>query len=208
MTPRGESMGIIVGRRDGVELGRAQFKVVFDDGHAVDEAGAAGSSAMSTLLDDVFGAFTVKEHCTAAAAAAAVRGRDTDTEMQEKEGGEGTGGSANSGKRVGVVVSVFVEPEARRLKIGAGICFAMLRELRANGHDFALLVHQDNGSGKLIAWYQGMGFKLLPPDNAIGVQDGMIAMLPRDINDDFYMNPIRETPCDIYDGVVIDKHNP
>ena len=79
---------------------------------------------------------------------------------------------------------------------------AMLRETRASGCEYALLVHQDNGSGKLVRWYEGMGFKLLPPGNAVGLKDGMLAALPPDIDGPFYMDPIRAA-ADVYDGRLL-----
>jgi GNAT superfamily N-acetyltransferase len=163
-----ESMGIIVGSRDGVELGRSQFKRIDD---------AAGRTmqdpAMEALLDDTFGPDLVA-----------------------------AGVADGGGKRVSPLVSLFVEPAERRNRVGDALFRAMLRESRACGNDYALLVHQDNGSGKLIRWYEGMGFKLLPEGNAIGVEDSMLARLPRDVNDAFYMETIRSA-CDVYDGMAL-----
>ena len=51
-----------------------------------------------------------------------------------------------------------------------------------------------------------MGFKLLPADNLIGVKDGMIAPLPEDPFDPFYMDPIRAV-ADVYDGHLLSKED-
>jgi hypothetical protein len=58
---------------------------------------------------------------------------------------------------------------------------------------------QDNGSGKLIRWYEAMGFKLLPEPNEIGVEKGMLVALPTDPDDPYYMNAIRAA-VDVYNG--------
>jgi len=163
-----ESMGIIVATRDGIELGRSQFKRINSESTL-----SVQDSDMETLLDDTFGSDAV---------AALVA-----------EGG---------GKRVAPLVSLFVEPAERRNDVGDALFRAMLRESRACGNDYALLVHQDNGSGKLIRWYEGMGFKLLPDDNPIKVKDSMLVRLPRDVDDEFYMGTIRSA-CDVYDGQAL-----
>ena len=163
-----ESMGIIVATRDGIELGRSQFKrIESKSAHNIID------SDMEALLDDTFGPDAVASLVA--------------------EGG---------GKRVAPLVSLFVEPAERRNHVGDALFRAMLRESRACGNDYALLVHQDNGSGKLIRWYEGMGFKLLPDDNPIKVKDSMLVRLPRDVDDEFYMGTIRSA-CDVYDGKAL-----
>jgi N-acetylglutamate synthase-like GNAT family acetyltransferase len=111
---------------------------------------------------------------------------------------------SNGSRRVGPLVSLFVEPSERGNGLGEALFRAMMRESRVSGNDFALLVHQDNGSGKLIRWYQMMGFKLLPTDNAIGVEKGMICVLPRDVDGAFYWDSIRAASSNVvYSGHMI-----
>ena len=102
---------------------------------------------------------------------------------------------------VAPLVSLFVEPAERRYGIGDALFRAMLRESRRCGYKFALLKAEDNGSGKLIKWYENMGFALLPDDNTLGLTDGayMVSLLPVDPDDEYYMGAIRAV-ASTYDG--------
>ena len=174
-----EIMKVIVARRvrDGYELGRSQFKVI---GEPLE---AARDDIMKTVLDDIFGAENVAVHVRAS--------------------------SDNNGRLVEIsvapLVSLFVEPSERRHGLGDALFRAMLRESRISGYNFALLKAEDNGSGKLIKWYEDMGFHLLPADNPIGLMDGsyMVSMLPVNASDEYYMSYIRNV-VDIYDGSPIE----
>lgn len=61
---------------------------------------------------------------------------------------------------------------------------------------------QDNGSGRLVAWYEAMGFRLVPEEAGIQVEDGMLARLPADCDDEFYMAAIRAVAA-VYDGEAL-----
>jgi len=45
-------------------------------------------------------------------------------------------------------------------------------------------VERDTGSGKLVAWYEAMGFAQIPSDALPGLDRAMIGLLPED--GDFY----------------------
>ena len=47
-----------------------------------------------------------------------------------------------------------------------------------------LFVERDGGSGKLVRWYEAMGFVQVPPDALPGLDRAMVGALPRE--DAFY----------------------
>ena len=49
-----------------------------------------------------------------------------------------------------------------------------------------------------------MGFRLLPADNLIGVSNGMLAVLPTNPDDDFYMQVIKRVAYS-YNGHVLNR---
>ena len=90
---------------------------------------------------------------------------------------DGGGADAPSG-RVAVAISVFVDPEHRARGLGDVMFRASMRACAAAGYGWMLFVHQDNGSGRLVAWYEAMGFRRVPEDNALGISRGMLGPLP------------------------------
>ena len=56
------------------------------------------------------------------------------------------------------------------------------------GFDYMLFVEQDTGSGRLVKWYENMGFAKVPPDALPGLDRAMIGALPED-SSDFYKVP-------------------
>ena len=75
--------------------------------------------------------------------------------------------------QVGLFVYMWVDPMYR----GNGLGLELLRKARnrcvENGYDYLLIVHDDNGSGKLIKYYQECGF--MPIDDML--EKGMIGKL-------------------------------
>ena len=64
--------------------------------------------------------------------------------------------------RVGAIIYEFVEPEFRSRRIGE-LANEIISAIHAyQGCDFTILVADDNGSGKLVNWYEEIGFKKAP----------------------------------------------
>mmetsp|Transcript_4803 Transcript_4803/g.9163 ORF Transcript_4803/g.9163 Transcript_4803/m.9163 type:complete len:271 (-) Transcript_4803:2-814(-) len=66
------------------------------------------------------------------------------------------------GKGIGAIIYMFVEPEYRGKGIGTLALEAMAAIQSVQGSDFTVLVADDNGSGKLIKWYEDCGFQQAP----------------------------------------------
>lgn len=63
---------------------------------------------------------------------------------------------------VGAIVYMFVEPEYRKRKIGT-MALEVIRCIHSiQGCDFTILVVDDDGSGKLIDWYERNGYSRAP----------------------------------------------
>ena len=86
--------------------------------------------------------------------------------------------------RVAAGVAVYVEPAARGRRLGEVLFKEAMRACRAAGFDYMLFVERDTGSGKLVAWYEAMGFAQIPSDALPGLDRAMIGLLPED--GDFY----------------------
>ena len=55
-----------------------------------------------------------------------------------------------------------------------------MRACRALDFRYMLFVERDGGSGKLIRWYEAMGFRVVPPDVLPGLDRAMVGYLPSD----------------------------
>lgn len=66
------------------------------------------------------------------------------------------------GKGIGAIIYMFVEPEYRGKGIGTLALEAIAAIQSVQGCDFTVLVADDDGSGKLIQWYQDCGYKQAP----------------------------------------------
>ena len=82
--------------------------------------------------------------------------------------------------KVAAGVAVFVEPAARGRNIGEVLFKEAMRACRALDFRYMLFVERDGGSGKLIRWYEAMGFRVVPPDVLPGLDRAMVGYLPSD----------------------------
>ncbi len=82
--------------------------------------------------------------------------------------------------KVAAGVAVFVEPAARGRNIGEVLFKEAMRACRALDFRYMLFVERDGGSGKLIKWYEAMGFRVVPPDVLPGLDRAMVGYLPSD----------------------------
>jgi hypothetical protein len=48
------------------------------------------------------------------------------------------------------------------------------------GFGYMLFVERDTGSGRLVAWYEAMGFVRIPADALPGLDRAMVGALPAD----------------------------
>lgn len=68
----------------------------------------------------------------------------------------------SSNLRIGAIIFMFVEPEFRSRRIGK-LAVEIISAVQAyQGSDFTILVADDKGSGKLVSWYEKIGFKQAP----------------------------------------------
>jgi GNAT superfamily N-acetyltransferase len=63
---------------------------------------------------------------------------------------------------IGAIIYMFVEPEYRKLGIGELALEATYAIQTVQGCDFTVLVADDDGSNKLISWYERNGFTIAP----------------------------------------------
>ena len=82
--------------------------------------------------------------------------------------------------KVAAGVAVFVEPAARGRNIGEVLFKEAMRACRALDFRYMLFVERDGGSGKLVKWYEAMGFRVVPPDALPGLDRAMVGYLPSD----------------------------
>mmetsp|Transcript_19724 Transcript_19724/g.29912 ORF Transcript_19724/g.29912 Transcript_19724/m.29912 type:complete len:250 (-) Transcript_19724:190-939(-) len=79
------------------------------------------------------------------------------------------------GRSVGsaAIIYMFVEPSQRKLGLGE-MALVIISYIHATqGCDFTLLVADDDGSGKLVSWYEKYGFKKAPKlQNLLGSPNG------------------------------------
>ncbi len=67
-----------------------------------------------------------------------------------------------NGAGVAAIIYMYVEPEYRKLGVGELALEAIAAIQTVQGCDFTVLVADDNGSNKLIAWYENNGFTVVP----------------------------------------------
>ncbi|KAJ8602000.1 hypothetical protein CTAYLR_002750 [Chrysophaeum taylorii] len=85
---------------------------------------------------------------------------------------------ADASAKVAAGVAVFVEPAARGRKIGDLLFKQAMRACRLLGFNYMLFIERDSGSGRLVKWYEAMGFVKVPPDALPGLDRAMIGELP------------------------------
>jgi len=61
--------------------------------------------------------------------------------------------------KIGLLIYMYVMPSHRGNHLGDFLLAEVEREFKERGDDFILIVHDDNGSGKLIQYYLDRGFK-------------------------------------------------
>ena len=88
--------------------------------------------------------------------------------------------SANGFAKIAAGVAVFVEPAARGRNLGVVLFKEAMRACRALGFDYMLFIEQDTGSGRLVAWYESIGFVVVPSDAIPGLDRAMVGPLPDD----------------------------
>mmetsp|Transcript_14198 Transcript_14198/g.21321 ORF Transcript_14198/g.21321 Transcript_14198/m.21321 type:complete len:262 (+) Transcript_14198:170-955(+) len=66
------------------------------------------------------------------------------------------------GKSIGAIIYMFVEPEYRGLGIGSLALEAIAAIQTVQGVDYTVLVADDDGTGKLIKWYEDSGYMQAP----------------------------------------------
>jgi hypothetical protein len=64
--------------------------------------------------------------------------------------------------RTAAIIYMFVEPEYRHREVGTLALQVITLMHSIQGCDFTVLVADDNGSGKLVEWYQQHGYMLAP----------------------------------------------
>ena len=67
-----------------------------------------------------------------------------------------------NGAGVAAIIYMYVEPEYRKLGIGELALEAIAAIQIVQGCDFTVLVADDDGSNKLVAWYEKNGFSIAP----------------------------------------------
>ena len=91
---------------------------------------------------------------------------------------------------IGAIIYMFVEPEYRGLGIGTLALEAIAAIQTVQGIDFTVLVTDDNGSGKLIKWYEESGYKLAPKlQEMFGSPDGKFGLTmirPTEVRSDIF----------------------
>ncbi|GFH59437.1 hypothetical protein CTEN210_15913 [Chaetoceros tenuissimus] len=94
------------------------------------------------------------------------------------------------GKGIGAIIYMFVEPEFRGRGIGTLALEAIAAVQIVQGCDFTVLVADDDGSGKLIKWYEDYGYKQAPRlQNLFGSPDaefGITMIRPTSVRSDIF----------------------
>lgn len=80
--------------------------------------------------------------------------------------------------QVAAGVAVFVHPAARGRNLGEILFKQAMLACRLLGFDYMLFVERDTGSGRLVRWYEAMGFVKVPPGALPGLDRAMIGELP------------------------------
>ena len=82
---------------------------------------------------------------------------NSNSNSSEEEEGEAT--DVKDIAMIGVFVYMFVQESFRGSRWGESLLQLAYRECRRKGYRYMLLVHDDNGSGKLIRYYEARGFQ-------------------------------------------------
>ena len=98
--------------------------------------------------------------------------------------------SSFDGKGIGAIIYMFVEPKYRGKGVGILAMETIAAIQSVQGCDFTVLVADDDGSGKLIKWYEDFGYKQAPKlQKLFGSPDGMygITMIrPTSVRSDIF----------------------
>lgn len=74
---------------------------------------------------------------------------------------------------IAAIIYMYVEPHYRSVGVGELALEVILSIHAFNGCDFTVLVTDDNGSGKLVQWYESNGFSKAPKlQNMMGSPGG------------------------------------
>ncbi len=98
----------------------------------------------------------------------------------------------NGGPSPGVaaIIYMFVEPEYRKVGIGELALEAIAAIQTVQGCDFTVLVADDDGSNKLISWYEKCGFSIAPKLQDIfgspGGKFGVTMIRPTQVRSDIF----------------------
>ena len=76
--------------------------------------------------------------------------------------------------KLGLLVYMWVAPKWRGRNLGDMLLSIAVEQCLNKGDKYMLCVHDDQGSGKLVAWYRQRCFEILPKDV---LDKGMIGML-------------------------------
>jgi GNAT superfamily N-acetyltransferase len=81
------------------------------------------------------------------------------------------------GKGIGAIIYMFVEPEYRGLGIGSLALEAIAAVQTVQNCDYTVLVADDDGTGKLIKWYEDSGYEQAPKlQDSFGSPDGKFGL--------------------------------
>ena len=91
---------------------------------------------------------------------------------------------------IGAIIYMVVEPEHRGKGIGSLALEAIAAIHTVQGIDFTVLVADDNGSGKLIQWYEQNGYTIAPKlQDLLGSPDakyGTTMIRPSSVRSDIF----------------------
>ena len=95
-----------------------------------------------------------------------------------------------NGAGVAAIIYMYVEPEYRKLGIGQLALEAIAAIQTVQGCDFTVLVADDDGSNKLVEWYQRNGYSLAPKLQDIfgspGGKFGVTMIRPTQVSADIF----------------------
>jgi len=94
------------------------------------------------------------------------------------------------GKSIGAIIYMFVEPNYRGLGIGSLALEAIAAIQTVQGCDYTVLVADDDGTGKLIKWYEDSGYlqapKLQDLFGSSGGEFGLTMIRPTSVRSDIF----------------------
>lgn len=94
------------------------------------------------------------------------------------------------GKGIGAIIYMFVEPEYRGLGIGSLALEAIAAIQTVQNCDYTVLVADDDGTGKLVKWYEDSGYKQAPKlqdsFGSSGGEFGLTMIRPTSVRSDIF----------------------